>query len=166
MADALGIPADYAERRGLAPQAEAGDLVSVGENPEGREVRLTPAAADAWKDLREAAFEVGITLVPISGFRSVQRQREIIQAKLSAGQSIGDILKMVAAPGYSEHHTGRAIDIGVPDEEPLTERFADTPAFSWLEENAGNYGFSLSFPRGNPHGIAYEPWHWCHRAAD
>jgi len=158
------LPPDYGEKRGLKIQAEATELVAVGENPEGREVRLTAATARAWASMKDGAFEVGITLVPISGFRSVERQTEIIRTKLAAGQSMEDILRTVAAPGYSEHHSGRAVDIGVPDEEPLTERFAETPAFSWLEAHASDYGFSLSFPRGNPHGIAYEPWHWCFRA--
>jgi zinc D-Ala-D-Ala carboxypeptidase len=160
----LGIPPDYGRKRGLALQPEATELVSVGENPEGKEVKLTAAAAAAWVDMRDGAFEAGITLVPISGFRSVARQSEIIRAKLEAGLAIDDILKVVAAPGYSEHHTGRAIDIGAPGEPPLTERFAETPSFSWLEAHAPDYGFTLSFSRDNPHGIAYEPWHWCFRA--
>jgi len=159
----LGIPQDYGRKRGLVLQSEAGELVSVGENPDGKDVRLTPAAAGAWVDMRDGAFEAGITLVPISGFRSVARQTEIIRAKLEAGLAIDDILMAVAAPGYSEHHTGRAIDIGAPGEPPLTELFAETPAFSWLEAHAPDYGFTLSFARDNPYGIAYEPWHWCFR---
>jgi zinc D-Ala-D-Ala carboxypeptidase len=164
MSGPLGIPSDYGGKRGLRLQAEATELVSIGENPEGRDVRLTATAARAWANMKDEAFEIGITLVPISGFRSVERQTEIIRAKLAAGQSIEDVLRKIAAPGYSEHHTGRAIDIGVPDEEPLTERFAETTAFSWLEAHAPDFGFTLSFPRDNPHGIAYEPWHWCFRA--
>ena len=30
----------------------------------------------------------------------------------------------------------------------------------WLASHAGEFGFSMSYPRGNPHGIVYEPWHW------
>jgi zinc D-Ala-D-Ala carboxypeptidase len=162
----LGIPPDYAARRGLKIQAEPTELVPIGESLEGREIRLTPAAARAWATMKEEAFEAGVTLVPISGFRSVERQTEIIRAKLAAGQPIDEILKTVAAPGYSEHHTGRAVDIGAPGEPPLTELFAETPAFSWLEAHAPDYGFTLSFARDNPHGIAYEPWHWCYNLAE
>jgi D-alanyl-D-alanine carboxypeptidase len=114
--------------------------------------------------MRETASKAGVALLAVSGFRSIERQAEIIRAKLSSGQKIEDILRLVAAPGYSEHHTGRAIDIGTPGEEPLTEAFADTPAFRWLAENAGHFGFRLSYPKGNAHGIAYEPWHWCFHA--
>ena len=35
-----------------------------------------------------------------------------------------------------------------------------TPAFAWLAANAGAHGFHMSYPRDNPHGIVYEPWHW------
>lgn len=158
---ALGIPADYGEKRGLRLQVEEKELVSVASGPEGREIRLAAGAAKAWKQMREAAAGDGIVLVAISGFRSVERQTEIIQEKRAAGETIEAILRVVAAPGYSEHHTGRAIDMGVPGEPPLTEAFALTPAFRWLQVHASGFGFRLSYPRDNPHGIGYEPWHWC-----
>jgi D-alanyl-D-alanine carboxypeptidase len=161
---ALGIPADYGRQRGLPHQLEAPEFVSLGPNPGGREVLLLPAAAQAWTRMQASAREAAIELVAISGFRSVEHQAAIIRNRLAAGEKIEAILRLVAAPGYSEHHTGRAVDIGVPDAPPLTEAFAATPAFRWLEENAGRFGFTLSFPRGNPHGIAFEPWHWCLQA--
>jgi len=159
-ADPLRIPPDYGERRGLRLQTEARELVSVGANPDGRDVRLTPAAAKAWVRMRDDAAASGIALVAVSGFRSVGRQAEIIKGKIEAGGTIDAILGAMAAPGYSEHHTGRAIDIGIPGAPPLTEDFERTGAFVWLRANAHRYGFSLSYPRGNPHGITYEPWHW------
>jgi D-alanyl-D-alanine carboxypeptidase len=157
----LGIPPDYAERRRLKLQVEATDLVSIGSNPDGRDILLSRPAAAAWERMRSAASGAGVTLLALSGFRSIERQTEIIRAKRSAGESIDAILRVMAAPGYSEHHTGRVIDIGAPGEPPLDEGFARTPAFQWLAAHAGAYGFLLSYPRGNPHGIAYEPWHWC-----
>jgi D-alanyl-D-alanine carboxypeptidase len=164
--NALGIPSDYGRTRGLRLQAEATQLVSIGTKPEGGDIQLTPAAASAWVGMRDAAAVAGIPLVAISGFRSIARQTGIIQAKISAGMTIESILVSIAAPGYSEHHTGRAIDIGVPGVEPLTEDFAETPAFRWLESNGARHGFTMSYPRGNMHGITYEPWHWCFKATD
>lgn len=161
MTKALGIPSDYGKSRNLAPQAEATELVPIGCNPDGRVIQLSPAAAAAWTRMWDAASRAGVALVAISGFRSIARQEEIVAAKLAAGKPIEEILRTVAAPGYSEHHTGRAIDIGFPGQEPLIEEFADTSAFQWLQANARRYGFVLSYPRGNSHGIAYEPWHWC-----
>lgn len=162
----LGIPPSYAADRRLVFQTEAiaAELVDIGPNPDGRPIQLTAATALAWETLRAAAARDHIPLVAISGFRSVARQTEIIRAKLAAGQPIDSILRLVAAPGFSEHHTGRALDIGTPGHLDLEEDFAETVAFLWLNRQAPGYGFQLSFPRNNPHGIGYEPWHWLFRA--
>jgi zinc D-Ala-D-Ala carboxypeptidase len=157
----LGIPPDYATARGLPLQIEATLLVAAGHTPDGRELRLTPEAWVAWQQLRTAAADDGVQLLLLSGFRGVERQTEIIRRKLDAGQRIDDILRVNAAPGYSEHHTGRAVDIGTPDAPPLDESFAETAAFRWLESHANGFGFLLSYSRGNAQGIAFEPWHWC-----
>lgn len=156
----LGLPADYAARRGLSLQPEATTLVVAGRTDDGREIQLDPAAATAWEQLRAAAAAEGIALILVSGFRSVDRQAEIIRRKRAAGQSAEQILRVNAAPGYSEHHTGCALDLGTPGEPPLEESFAATPAYRWLERHAAGFGFTLSYPRDNPHGIVYEPWHW------
>ena len=111
---ALGIPADYGRQRGLPHQLEAPEFVSLGPNPGGREVLLSPAAAQAWTRMQASAREAAIELVAISGFRSVEHQAAIIRNRLAAGEKIEAILRLVAAPGYSEHHTGRAVDIDVP----------------------------------------------------
>ena len=157
----FGIPADYSFQRHLSVQREATELVSVGLADNGRDCQLTPLAAHAWKKMRAAAAAHDILIHPLSGFRSVDRQAEIVRGKLGLGEKIEAILRTIAAPGYSEHHTGHAIDIGTPGAPPLEEDFADTRAFSWLERHGGEYGFVLSFPRENRHGFVYEPWHWC-----
>lgn len=158
----LGVPANYAatHRLALQPEAVESTLTDIGPNPDGRPVLLIAAAATAWGDLRDAARSMTITLLPVSGFRSISRQRQIILGKLAAGRAIEDILRLIAAPGFSEHHSGRALDIGCPGHLLLEEDFAETPAFAWLQIHAAGFGFRLSYPRGNPHGIAYEPWHW------
>jgi D-alanyl-D-alanine carboxypeptidase len=157
----LGIPADYARTRKLPRQREATRLVRIGRNPDGRMLRLAPSAAAAWRAMRDAAARDGIELIAISAFRSVQRQTRLIRKKLRAGRRIEDILRYMAAPGFSEHHTGRALDIGSPEHIELDEEFARTAAFRWLKTHADEFGFRLSYPRKNPFGIGYEPWHWC-----
>ena len=162
----LGIPPDYATMRGLPfhTEASSAELVTVAEAAaDHREILLIALAAAAWCRLRDAAAADGITLLPLSGFRSIARQTEIIRAKLAAGRTIDDILRTIAAPGCSEHHTGRALDLGTPGEPSLEEGFAQTPAYAWLTRRAGEFGFMLSYPRDNPHGIGFEPWHWCWR---
>lgn len=163
---ALGIPETYGVDRGLTLQPEADVLEVVRVVADGRRIELQPDVAAAWRAMVVAAGAEGITLLLISGFRSVQRQQEILERKRAAGEAIESILRVNAAPGYSEHHTGRAVDIGTPGCPPLEERFEETPAYGWLSRNAGLFGFSLSYPRGNPNGIVYEPWHWLHRVGD
>lgn len=162
----LGIPRDYASTRKLTLHVEADEttLIEIGRNDEGRPIRLTPPAADAWRRMQAAARQDEITLVPVSGFRSVARQVEIIRDKLDAGNRLADILRYVAAPGFSEHHTGNALDIGSPEHIELDEDFARTAAFDWLRRHAPQFGFLLSYPPGNSSGIGYEPWHWCWHA--
>ena len=108
----------------------------------------------------QAAAQDSVELQIVSAFRSVEYQLGILQRKLDRGQPIAEILRVSAAPGYSEHHSGRALDITTPGFAALEEEFENSPAFAWLKKNARRFGFRMSYPRRNPHGIAYEPWHW------
>jgi len=160
----LGIPADYGQD-GLKPAfEEAHDLIDVGPNIVGRMQRLTVDTADSWRQMLAAAECDGVTLMIVSGFRSIEYQAGLIRNKIKAGLSLGDILAVNAAPGFSEHHSGRAIDITTPGCRPLTEEFDCSEAFEWLQENAASYGFLMSYPRENPQGFVYEPWHWAKSA--
>jgi len=159
----LGIPPELPASRGLQIYKEAGELVVAEVGEDGREHLLTPDASDAWRLLRESAHAEGIMLRIVSAFRSMDRQAEIIRAKLARGLPMHRILAASAPPGYSEHHTGRAVDIGVDGSPPLEEAFEQTEAFRWLTKNAARFRYHMSFPRGNPYGYDYEPWHWCHR---
>jgi len=154
---------DYATRVPFV--AEASELVSAGPDHLGREAYLTPSAARAWAAMRDAARADGIELILISAFRSIDRQAELIAAKLAKGMSLEQALEYSAYPGHSEHHSGSAIDLGTASARHLEEEFETTPAFEWLAANARHFGFSLSYPRGNRYGIAYEPWHWRHHPA-
>jgi len=156
----LGIPASYVVDRGMPAYAEAEDLVSVGPDIYGRDRQLTPDAAGRWTELRAAAHQDGIVLLLVSAFRSLEYQRQIFERKIRAGESLERILKVNTPPGYSEHHTGRAVDLTTPGCAPLAEEFETTAAFAWLARHAHRFGFSMTYPRGNLFGISYEPWHW------
>lgn len=162
----LGIPDNY----GLSPRRrqyrEAEHLLEAGPNLLGRMQRLEPKALSNWQLMEKAAASDGVVLLLISGFRSIIYQADIIRNKLQAGQSLDEILKVSAAPGFSQHHTGQALDIASPGSRPLTEEFEHSPAFGWLTENAKTYNFSMTYPRDNPEGFIFEPWHWACEAAD
>ena len=157
---ALGIPADYGRQRALPQYPEASKLVSIGQDVFDREQRLLAPAATAWRAMAAAAAGDGVTLQVVSAFRSVAYQEGIVRRKLARGQRVEDILQVTAAPGFSEHHSGRAVDVTTPDYPVLEEVFEESEAFAWLSRRAGEFGFLLSYPRDNPHGLAYEPWHW------
>ena len=156
----LGIDENYEREFKLWLQEEASDLVSVGNDVFSREQFLVPDVAKRWAVMRKAAQRDFVEISLVSCFRSVEQQTQIIQRKLDKGQSIKDILKVSAAPGHSEHHTGRAIDIGTSGCDHLSEAFEETMAFQWLLTHAERYGFTMSYPRNNSSGISYEPWHW------
>jgi D-alanyl-D-alanine carboxypeptidase len=150
----------YAERTGLALVPEPSTLAWAGRDRYRRPLWLRAAAARAWLAMQSAAQREAVLLEAISGYRSHDYQLGIFRRKLARGQTVEEVLRVNAAPGFSEHHGGEALDISTPGEPAAEESFETTPAFAWLLANAGEFGFELSYPRDNPHGIDYEPWHW------
>lgn len=163
MLEALGIPVSTIASRGLALQAEPAELVVAERGADGRDHRLVPEAAAAWRRMKDAAAADGVVIMIVSAFRPYSRQFEIIERKLAQGQPLDRILQVSAPPGYSEHHNGRAVDVGTEGAMDLERSFAGTPAHGWLVQHADGYGFYMSYPPGNPWGYAHEPWHWCYR---
>jgi len=160
----LEISTDLIAARSLVLHPEAQELVVAAIGDDGREYLLEPAAAAKWREMSAAALADGVVIKIASAFRSVDRQAEIIRAKLAEGLSLDAVLCVSAPPGYSEHHSGRAIDVTADEGvAPLDPEFEKTRACRWLSKNSGRFGFVLSFPAGNPYGYDYEPWHWCFR---
>ncbi|HVT32701.1 MAG TPA: M15 family metallopeptidase [Rhodanobacteraceae bacterium] len=161
---ALGVPRGYGRERRLRIVREPRALACIGTDVHGRPQWLALRAASAFGRMREAAAANGIALDIVSAFRSAEYQLGILRRKRERGIAIDEILRVSAAPGYSEHHSGRAVDLTTPGYAPVEEEFERSPAFAWLKRHASRFGFRLSYPRRNRHGIAYEPWHWCWHA--
>lgn len=141
-------------------EADQADLVPLDSN---RNILMRPEAAEKFEAMVTDAAARGIYLVPISGFRTVEDQQYLFfEIKAERGQTASTRAEVSAPPGYSEHHTGYAIDIGDADapDTDLSIDFENTRAFEWLDANAPRYSFELSFPEGNEQGVQYEPWHW------
>ncbi len=136
-------------------------LIDIGPDRYGRPCRLQPAAAHAWQRMHAAADAAGIELELVSGFRSVGYQQAIWRRKLARGQDPLQIAQVSAIPGYSEHHSGRALDLASGPDPVLEQSFAKTAAYRWLQAHAARFGFRESYPPNNPYGIVPEPWHWC-----
>lgn len=126
-------------------------------------ISLRRAAAKQFIAMVEAAQASGVFLAPISGFRSIKDQQSIFfTVKNERKQTVSERAEVSAPPGYSEHHTGYAVDIGdgaVPATN-LNPNFDQTKAFKWLSANASRFNFEMSFPKHNLQGVSYEPWHW------
>jgi D-alanyl-D-alanine carboxypeptidase len=156
----LGIDAN--DLAGYRPprSAEPGRLLMTGRDLYGRPLWLEPVSSRAWSRMQESANAAGIALHAVSGYRSADYQATLIARKRANGQSLAEILRVSALPGHSEHHLGTTLDLHDGTGPALEERFEQSAAFEWLRGNARAFGFVLSYPRDNPWGISYEPWHW------
>lgn len=140
-----------------APQKELKPIVPNSS------IKLRKAAAPKFQAMVVAARAKGVVLVPISGFRSTATQQHLFfDVKAQRGQVATKRATVSAPPGYSEHHTGYAVDIGdgAAPATNLNPKFEKTRAFKWLSANAARFSFEMSFPKKNSQGVDYEPWHW------
>lgn len=145
---------------GHFPYPEAGVDVLV---PVEAGIELHRDAARALDAMRRSAAADGVDLRLLSGYRSHDLQKSIFfDVKSERNQSAAERAKVSAPPGYSEHSTGYAVDLGDGDDPAtnLSQSFENTSAFRWLQDHAASYHFTLSFPTVNPQGVSYEPWHW------
>ena len=161
----IGIPANYGVHHRLRLVPENTERVSIGLDIFNRDTELSPEAAAAWKAMREDARRHDVDLKIVSGFRSVAYQAELVRKKLADDQPVERVLRVTAAPGYSEHHSANAVDLTAPGIRPLTQEFSLSRAYEWLKSQARLYGFRESYPNHNRHGIDWEPWHWYYRKA-
>lgn len=105
----------------------------------------------------------GESIVPVSGYRSVEEQTQIYETSLREnGEEF--TRKFVALPYHSEHQTGLAIDLGLKKEEIdfICPEFPYEGICNEFREAAVNYGFIERYPKGKEDitGIAHEPWHF------
>lgn len=146
----------------LPCQIECKELVFYGYNPYKKIIFVNLPTFKAWYAMQEAAKKDQIDLEIFSGFRSFKQQAQIIKAKLEVPIDLTEILKISALPGYSEHHSGFALDLYQPSKKSyINNDFEQSEAYAWLCIHAEHFGFKLSYPRDNPFNINFEPWHWC-----
>jgi zinc D-Ala-D-Ala carboxypeptidase len=140
-------------------------LMLIASYAKGEDQRFELMDIEAGKALMKlisAARDEGVWIVPVSGFRTIEYQTKLFQEQIKRRKSEKEAAKLSAPPGYSEHHTGLAIDLanGKNTKQDVKYEFAQSDAFRWMTLHAKEYGFELSFPQGNPQGVSYEPWHW------
>ena len=130
-------------------------------------IKLDYRVAPHYDEMYQAAKADGIYLTPVSGYRSLERQRNNLNNKIDFYRNQGynkvdatlKAVERILPPGSSEHNAGLAMDIITADS---TAGFQYTKEYKWLDEHAADYGFILRYPE-NKQGITkviYEPWHW------
>lgn len=150
----LHIPQDFP---GKVLKIQRYPLSLASLNQGNKKFWMTEETSSAWLKMKKAADEDGIPIHIRWAFRSIEQQAFLLREQLSWGGEINELIVWIAPPGYSQHHSGRALDINT---EYGNELFENTDAFRWLDAHAKKFGFIMSFPENNQYGIIYEPWHW------
>lgn len=149
-------PRMYTPHDLIVPNLALRDNITDGEK------QVVAAVAPQLQLLSEAAQKDGLALDVESAYRSYEFQDKLYNTYVgSQGQTTAD--RYSAKPGYSEHQTGLAVDVGNAKDSGCNVKacFADTVEAAWLAKNAHVYGFIIRYPKGKDSitGYAYEPWH-------
>ncbi len=133
---------------------------------------LQSEAAQAFIRMKDAAAAQQLEINLYSGYRSAEEQQQLFdqakkeQQEKKRRQSEEEVLKetkkKVDLPGCSEHGTGLAVDLVLPDQQVPDVSFDESPQFQWLEQHAAEHGFILRYPKDKQAitGITYKPWHF------
>jgi LAS superfamily LD-carboxypeptidase LdcB len=108
--------------------------------------------------LLRAAEDDNIPLRIASAYRSFDTQKDL-KTGYRFTYGAGTANQFSAEQGYSEHQLGSTVDFTTATLKGTAVEFENTTAFKWLMDEAHEYGFILSYPRGNGY-YTYEPWHW------
>jgi zinc D-Ala-D-Ala carboxypeptidase len=109
------------------------------------------------KDLLDDSVDAGLDLKVISAFRSFDEQTSL-KGAYTVTYGVG-ASQFSADQGYSEHQLGTTVDFTNPTVGATFSGFSKTAEYKWLQENAHNYGFVMSYPENNTY-YQFEPWHW------
>lgn len=130
------------------------------DNP--RELRLTNAAATALEELAAEMSKAGAgKLFLNSAYRTFEFQSQLFEEMKERSGEEAALLR-AAMPGYSEHQTGLAADVSVPEQGcAVMTCFGDTVGGIWLAENAWRFGYIVRYKEDTTAitGYIYEPWH-------
>ena len=140
-----------------------GELTAWDQEEGSSTVRywLPKSVLPCFEALRAAAAADGAPLVVRSAYHGPGYQAYLILRELRLqGYCLATVRRTIESPDSSEHACldTTAVDFGAAD--GTGPDFAQTRAFRWLRENAGDFGFRLSYPRDDPNAVGFEPWHW------
>lgn len=117
---------------------------------------IDPEVQMAFNEMQAAAWNDGINLFIVSGYRSYWYQDQLYWGYVNTRGSQDEVDRFSARAGFSEHQTGLAIDLN-----SASRSFEGTPEAQWIEQHCADYGFIIRYPDGKEAvtGFMYEPWH-------
>jgi len=158
LVDKFSIDMLVNKHRNLSEKFEPSDLMTIPSDYASEDdLQSSRIAFNAFKEMSDKASSEGYGIVINSAYRSYSDQVELAEYYLKwYGQSYVD--KYVAKPGFSEHQTGLAYDIG----SRTVNTFANSKEYEWMKDNAYKYGFIERFTLKweNITGFRKEPWHY------
>lgn len=125
-----------------------------------KDIYICDEVASAYQEMQKIAAQENIYMRVIHGYRSGDEQRDIIR-RLTEQKGQKEAARQAAPVGFSEHHTGLALDIGGMRKSNGTYITSNQDAYQWLEQNCHKFGFMIKNLKGKEHitGTRYEPWH-------
>lgn len=133
-------------------------------NSLGSEVEVEKKAYDAYLALKADLEKEDVHVDLDSARRSVAEQQKIMD-DFTKEYGADYAKKTVATPGYSEHHTGLALDLYLNIDGKdvyLNEEMVQHPeVWTKIHAKLAEHGFILRYLDGDEHitGYGYEPWH-------
>ena len=144
---------------------EANVELEEATNKYDEKYQVEKKALAKFLELRDELSKEGIIIELDSVTRSVAEQQKLWDNwTVEYGEEY--VRKYVAVPGYSEHHTGLAIDICIEkDGKRINDNdkmIAEKEIFSKIHDKLAKYGFILRYLDGKDDitGYSYEPWHF------
>ena len=113
----------------------------------------------AFIEMASKALEDNMNLRAVSTYRTYDYQNNLYNNYVK-NDGVEEADTYSARPGFSEHHTGLALDID--NIKTSYTNFLKTEEFIWMMNNAYKYGFILRYPEDKVEitGYMYEPWHY------
>ena len=136
-----------------------GNLVTV-LSEHGYPNKIRADVYEEFKKMYNAAKNDNVSIFIASPYRSYSDQNALYTYYVNTdGKQNADTYS--ARPGFSEHHTGLAMDL-IPEYGLDLDTFENSDGFKWMQENAYKYGFILRYPKDKEYitGYIYEPWHY------
>ena len=147
------------------PQDYSVELAALEKYPD---IKLETQAAQKLEEFLADVKAHNISFVVFSGYRTAEEQQQVYDQKRASIKAAGFTDEKIIEqktqlttdlPGYSEHQTGLAVDIGQTTSD-ISSEVVLTEFYKYAKENIYKYGFIISYPENSYTGYDFMPWHF------